>query len=486
MFISLYTSRVILNALGVEDYGIYNVVGGFVTMFSLLSGSLSSAISRFITFELGKKDEEKLKRVFSSSVTIQIGLSLIILLIAETIGLWFLNYKMVIPVGRMTAANWCFQFSIITFAINLISVPYNAAIIAHEKMSAFAYISILEAIGKLTVAWCIAYSPIDKLVYYGLLLALIAVTIRFLYGWYCKRHFVECSYHFIYDHSLLKQMFSFAGWNFFGTGSWLLMTQGVNILMNIYFGVVVNAARGIATQVDHAVMSFVNNFTTAINPQITKSYASDNKEYMFRLMFKGAKLSYFLILFFAVPILCETEMILQIWLKMVPDYAVTFIRLTIIISMIYSISLTMITAMYATGDIKKYQMIVGGSGMLVFPMAWGSFLFGCPPETAYWSMLLIYVLQFVLRLFLLREMVGMSIRDYMKEVFLKVTLTTIVAFSLPIVICIFLDASYIRFSILLFTSFILTLASIYLIGLSIDERDFLLNQITKKMKLHSL
>ena len=255
MLVSLYTSRVILNALGVEDYGIYNVVGGVVTMFSMLSGSLSAAISRFITFELGTGDIEKLKKVFSASVTIQFGISLVFVVVAETIGIWFLNNKMEIPEGRLIAANWCLQFSIMTFVINLLCVPYNASIIAHEKMSAFAYISILDAVGKLVVAWCIALSPVDKLIFYGFLMALIAWIIQFIYSLYCKRHFVECSYKFIYDNDLLKQMFSFAGWNFFGAGSWQLMNQGVNLLLNIYFGVTLNAARGIATQVDHAVMN---------------------------------------------------------------------------------------------------------------------------------------------------------------------------------------------------------------------------------------
>lgn len=481
MLISLYTSRVILNALGVEDYGIYNVVGGVVAMFSLLSGSIRSAISRFITFELGTGNAERLRKVFSCSVTIQIGLALIIILIAETIGLWFLNCKMVIPEGRMIAANWCFQISIITFAVNLVSAPYNAAIIAHEKMSAFAYISILEAIGKLFVAWSIGIAPIDRLVFYAAMLTMIAILICLLYGWYCRRHFEECSYHFIYDYSLLKQMFGFAGWNFFGTGSYLLMTQGVNILMNIYFGVVVNAARGIATQVDHAVMAFVENFTTAINPQITKSYASEQRDYMFTLMFKGAKMSYFLLLFFAVPLLCETEMILRIWLKTVPDFAVSFVRLTLIISMIHSVSLTMITAMYATGKIKRYQILVGGAGMLVFPFAWLLFFVGLAPETAYICNIVIYVLQLFMRIYLLHGMVGMSVYRYVHEVLLKVIITSLLAFIIPVVICYLLDDSYMRFALILFTGFLFTTTSIYYVGLNMDERQFVLSQVRKRL-----
>ena len=225
MAVSLYTSRVVLDALGVEDFGIYNVVGGIVAMFNVLSGSLSAAISRFITYELGKGNQNSLNKIFSSAVTIQLGLSGIIILLAETLGIWFLNVKMNIPEIRMEAANWVFQFSILTFVISLISVPYNASIIAHEKMSAFAYISILEAIGKLSIAYLIVISPIDKLIFYAILMCVVAFIIRFTYGNYCKRHFIECSYHFIWDKQLLRQMFSFAGWNFIGASSAILRVR---------------------------------------------------------------------------------------------------------------------------------------------------------------------------------------------------------------------------------------------------------------------
>lgn len=481
MLVSLYTSRVILNALGVEDYGIYNVVGGVVTMFSMLSGSLSAAISRFITFELGTGDIEKLKKVFSASVTIQFGISLVFVVVAETIGIWFLNNKMEIPEGRLIAANWCLQFSIMTFVINLLCVPYNASIIAHEKMSAFAYISILDAVGKLVVAWCIALSPVDKLIFYGFLMALIAWIIQFIYSLYCKRHFVECSYKFIYDNDLLKQMFSFAGWNFFGAGSWQLMNQGVNLLLNIYFGVTLNAARGIATQVDHAVMNFVNNFTTAINPQITKSYASGNREYMFELLFRGAKFSYFLILLFAVPIICETHTMVKLWLKLVPEYAVIFIRLSILVSMIHILSNTMITAMLATGNIKKYQIIVGGLGMLVFPIAWMFFYLGYPPFMAYVSTLIIFIIQLICRLYLMRAMIGMSINRYLKEVLFRVLIVSVISFSLPLLSVFIFEQSIVRFVSVILLSIPLSTITIVFVGMSINERLFIKNQIMTKI-----
>ena len=322
MGVSLYTSRVILNALGIEDYGIYNVVGGVVAMFGILSGSLSVAISRFITFELGKGDLDKLKRIFCTSVNIQVILIAIITILMETIGIWFLNNKMVIPEERLAAANWVFQFSVITFALNLLSVPYNAVIIAHEKMSAFAYISIIDVTLKLIVAFIIAYNPFDKLVYYGLLIMICGVINRSIYAIYSKRHFEEATYRMIFDKGLMKEMFGFAGWNYFGSSAYVLNTQGVNMLLNTFFGVTVNAARGVAVQVNAAVSHFIDNFMTAVTPQITKSYATNDRDYCFKLVNKGAKYGFFLMLLMSLPIFLETETILNLWLKNPPENSV--------------------------------------------------------------------------------------------------------------------------------------------------------------------
>ena len=266
MVVSLYTSRVILNALGVEDFGIYNVVGGVVAMFTVISGSLSAAISRFITYELGKGDQSKLNRIFSASVTIQLLLSLIIVVLIESVGVWFLNAKMTIPINRIVAGNWVLQFSVITFVLNLVSVPYNAAIIAHEKMVAFAYISILEVVGQLLIALLIDFSPIDRLVFYALLMCVVAIIVRVAYGLYCKRNFEECTYHWHWDKDILCTMFSFAGWNFIGATSAILRDQGGNIVINLFCGPTVNAAKGISMQVNSAITAFVRNFMTALKP----------------------------------------------------------------------------------------------------------------------------------------------------------------------------------------------------------------------------
>ena len=269
MAVSLYTSRVVLKALGIEDYGIYNVVGGFVAMFSIISGSLSASITRFLNYEMGLGISNRLKHIFSSSVTIQIFLSIIVILLAETIGLWFLNYKMQIPIARLEATNWVFQLSLITFVVNLLSVPYNAVIIAHEKMSAFAYIGIFEGVSKLGIAFLILNSSSDNLILYAILMCVLSLIVRLVYGWYCGCNFAECKVSLTFDKCLLKQIFSFAGWNFIGAIAGVLRDQGGNVIINIFCGPAINAARGISSQVNNAVLGFVTNFTTVSYTHLT-------------------------------------------------------------------------------------------------------------------------------------------------------------------------------------------------------------------------
>ncbi len=479
MLISLYTSRVILNALGVEDYGIYTVVGGVVTMFSMLSGSLSAAISRFITFELGKGNMENLKKVFSSSVTIQAGIAIVIIIIAETIGLWFLNEKMVIPENRMIAANWCFQFSIMTFAINLISVPYNAAIIAHEKMSAFAYISILEAIGKLSIAWLIVVNPIDRLVFYAGMVALLAIIIRVIYGWYCKRHFEECSYHFIYDNELLKRMFGFAAWNFIGASSAVLKNQGADIILNLFFGPTVNAARGIAVKMDSVITQFVNNFMVALNPQITKSYASGDRDYMFKLINKGARYSYYILFLLALPVILNTHYILVLWLKLVPEHTVLFVQLILILALSESISGPLITAMLATGKIRNYQIVVGGLQMMNLPVAYLCLYFGAVPESVVIVAILISQCCLAARLYMLRGMIGLNVKQYLIHVYLNVLLVSVVSSLAPATLSCYLDESFLSFLIVTAIAVIsVAMVELY-VGSNAEERQIVYDQINK-------
>lgn len=481
MAVSLYTSRVVLSTLGVEDYGIYNVVGGVVAMFSVISGSLAAAISRFITYELGKGDKKALEKIFSSAVTIQLTLGIIILILAEAIGVWFLNAKMNIPESRMYAANWVFQLSIITFIINLISVPYNAAIIAHERMSAFAYISILEVSAKLLIVYLLLLSPIDRLIFYAILMTSVALIIRFVYGYYCKRHFEECSYHFIFDATLLKRMFGFAGWNFIGSCSAILRDQGGNIVINLFCGPAVNAARGIAYQVNSAVNGFVSNFMVALNPQITKSYASGDREYMMTLIYQGARLSFYILLMLSLPVIINVDYILELWLKTVPEHTSTFIQLVLIFTMSEAISNPLITAMLATGNIRNYQIVVGGLQMLNLPISYILFKNGCIPETVLIVAICISQCCLVARLYMLRGMIGLSSKKFLNKVYFNVILVSIISSILPILMSYIVPENFINFIFICTLSLLSTSLTILYIGCNSKERQLVFKK-TRQFK----
>ena len=485
MLVSLYTSRVILNSLGIDDYGIYNVVGGVVTMFTMLSGSLTAAITRFITFDLGKGDLDKLIKTFSASVTIQVILALIVFVLAETVGLWFMNTQLVIPEDRMLAANWCYQFSIVTFVINLISVPYNSAIIAHEKMSAYAYISILEAVGKLVIAIAIMVSPIDNLIFYGLMVAILAIIIRIIYGWYCNKNFEECHYKFIWDKELLGQMFGFAGWNFIGSSAVILRDQGGNIILNMFFGPAVNAARAIAIKVNSVVSGFVTNFMTAMNPQITKSYASGDRDYMMKLLSQGAKLSFYMLLLISLPILLNTNYLLVLWLKQIPEHTVLFVQLTLLLAMHECLAYPLTTAMLATGKIKKYQIGAGGLNMLNLPVAYICLKLGCSPESVVVVAIAFSFLVQAVRLVLLKSMINLNVGDFIVKVYGNITLVSAVAIVLPYFLNKTMDESLIRFLLISVLAVITTLASAFYIGCTKEERDIISSKVISIIKKKS-
>ena len=486
MAISLYTRRVILRILGVENFGIYNVVGGIVAMLSAFSGTLSSAISRYLTFELGRGNKERLNLVFSTSITIQSFLAILILLIAEILGYWLLNYEMNIPSERLYAANWVLHCSILAFIINLISIPYNAAIIAHERMSAFAYISIIEVVLKLVIVYSLSISPFDKLIVYAILNLFVAVIIRGIYGIYCKRHFSECTWKFVYDKGLTKDMFSFAGWNLLGTGAYMLNTQGVNLLINLFFGVTLNAARGIAVQVDHAIMQFVNNFTTAIAPQITKSVAADNNTYLYTLLGEGTKYSYVLMLFFAVPLVVETPYVLSAWLGTVPEFTVIFTRLTIIASMINLLGTNLSTAAIATGRVKEYYIIIGGVGVLVFPFTYIAYKLGFPPESTYLIFIAIYVLLLYLKLLLARKFLGFPVKTFVKEALVKILPCTIIAFAIAKMLHSIFEPSLIRFISIVAMSIASIAIIAYFTCLGQTEKFYIKERISRILKSNKI
>lgn len=482
MLISLYTSRVILDALGISDYGVYNVVGGVVAMFSMLTGSLSVAISRFVTYELGKGNQERLHKVFCTSVNVQVGMAVLIFVLAEVIGMWFLFNKLNIPDGRMDAAVWTMHCSILAFVVNLISVPYNACIIAHEKMSAFAYVSILEAVLKLTVAFLIYIYPYDKLKVYALLLLLVSIIIRLVYGIYCKRKFAECKYARIHDNGLLKEMFGFAGWNFMGSLVFVFNTQGINILINMFFGVILNAARGIATQVEGAVQQFVVNFTTALNPQITKSYAQGDISYLHSLVCGGAKLSFFLMWIFAVPICLEADAILNIWLKEVPDYAVLFVRWSFVNAIVYNIGMTLYQAINATGKVKKFQIISTCWIALDFPLTYIAFKMGFPVDWAFIIYLFIYVVMIFIRIYCAKDLIHMTVGYYTKEVVIRIPFVALASFMLPFLVIYFQGPSFLRLIEVCFASVISIPVTMYYLGLNGGEREKVRCFVNKKIE----
>ncbi len=484
MSIGLFTSRVVLNTLGIEDYGIYNVVGGVVSMFSFLTTSLSTAISRFLTYSIGKNEKERLNVIFSTSINIQVAMAVAVVLIAEILGVWFLNSKLNIPAERMNAANWVIHCSIAIFFLHVVTVPYHAAIIAHERMNAFAYISIIESVLKLGVACLLYIASFDLLIIYAIMLALVQLVV-FLSNWaYCRHKFKECYYHYCYDKALIKEMTGFAGWNLVGTGSSMLNTQAVNIITNIYFGVAANAARGVANQVKGLMMQFVTNFTTAINPQITKSYASGDTEYMFKLICKGAKYSYFLMLFFLVPLMFEIEWVLDLWLKNYPPLAPIFLRLMIVGQMIDFLGNSTARAVWATGKVRKYYLIISLIAPLVFPITYLLFSFGFSAEWAYWAFIFIYSILIPVRLQILKELTDFRPSMFYKEVLIPASVTTICSFLLPSGIYYITSSSVATNIGIVIASIISVIISIWFIGINREEKVFFMSKFKKSLKLN--
>lgn len=483
MAVSLYTSRVILKVLGVEDFGIYNVVGGIISMFAFINGGMVAATQRYITFEIGSGNINQLKKVFSASLQIHAIISVIIIILGETVGLWFLLEKLVIAETRMTAAMWVYQLSIVACIVNIMSIPYNADIIAHEKMSAFAYISIIEVILKLLIVYMLIFSPFDKLIVYAILLLLVQLSIRLIYTTYCKKHFEETSYSNCFDKSLIKEMASFAGWSFWGSLAGILYTQGLNMMLNIFFGPVVNAARAIAVQVQSAVQQFVNNFQMAINPQITKNYAVGNLNQMHSLMFRSARFSFLLLLFITLPVLLETDFLLTVWLKTVPENTVIFTQIMICIALIYTMANPCVIANQATGKVKIYQAVVGGILLTILPISYVVLKLGAPAYSVFIVHFCIEAIAQFFRMFMLRKLINLRIWEYMKNIYIPIIATMIVAIILPIFVRKQFEEGWIRFLIVTLTCFFSVGLCAFLIGFTQHEREFFLDKGLRLLKI---
>lgn len=420
VIISLYTSRVVLQSLGVQDFGIYNVVGGLVAMFSMLNSSMSSASQRFITFALGGGDMVHLKKVLSTSITLHIILGIIIVLLLEILGVWFLYNKLNIPSDRLDIAFWVMQFSIATLFANIVSVPFNASIIAHERMSAFAYITILEGILKLILAVSLLYATTDRLLLYAAFMFGIALILVLIYSAYSLRNFEETrGVKIKIEKELFNEMFSFAGWNLFGNGSLVLRNQGIDILLNLFFGVTINAAKGVCNQVQGVIYQFVANFQTAVNPQLTKSVAIRNYDRTRELLFQGSRFSFFLLCFFAVPLILVAPQLLSLWLVEVPYFTVEFIRWTMIYLLWDTLSRLLINSVLASGQIKTYQMSVGITKLLALPLAYIWLKLGGSPLVGIWVNIILDLVCLAIRLRYNNNYYDLNIRNFLVSVVLR-------------------------------------------------------------------
>ena len=483
MGISLFTSRVILQTLGVEDYGISSVVGGVISMFTFINAAMVSSTQRYLNFELVRGDANQLRSVFSTSLQIHALIALAIIVLSETVGLWFLNEKLVIPEARMTAAMWVYQCSILSCAVSIMSTPYNAVIVAHEKMSAFAYISILDVSLKLLVVYLLVVLPFDKLIILAILNLLVQLFIRYIYTLYCHRHFPESYFQFRFNKTLFKEMFGFAGWSFWGNLAAILYTQGLNMMLNIFFGPIVNAARGIAVQVQSAVQQFVGGFQTALNPQITKNYASNNLPQMHSLMFRSARFSFLLLFFLSLPVLMETNFILTLWLKTVPDDAVVFTQIMICISLIYTTANPCVIANQATGKVKIYQMVVGGILLLILPISYVVLKLGAPAYSVFIVHFCIESLAQFSRMYMLRSLIHLPLWQYMKNIYIPIVSTVAIAIILPLVVRMQVAEGWLRFLAVGFTCVLSVGASSYFIGFTKQERVFFLDKGLRLLRI---
>lgn len=483
LIVGLYTSRVILAALGENDFGIYNVVGGVVAMFTVISGALSSAVTRFITFEMGKGEDAQLNKVYSTAVTIQLILCLIVVVLAEPIGLWFIDNKMTIDPSRIPAARIVLHFSLLSFLINLMSVPQMASITAHEKMSAYAFIGILDGVLRLAVAFIIMNSSTDRLVYYAALMAVVVMIVRLAYTIYCRCHFEECRYKPAFDRPLIREMFSFAGWNFVGVASGVLRDHGGNILVNLFSGPAVNAARGVAIQLNGAIQGFVTNFMTAVNPQITKSYASGDKEYLFTLVRKSSKMSFYLLFILALPVLFNTDYILGLWLKEIPEHAPLFVQLLLVFALSESVSNPLITMMLATGNIRNYQLLVGGLQLLNLPISYLFLRFGAMPEVTVMVAIGISQVCFFVRVFMLKRIAGLPAGHFLKDVYLKGLIRVCCgALILPLLFAFIRPDGLVGFLLSASVACVSAIASVLFLGMSRGEREQVYSLIFQRSK----
>lgn len=478
MLVSLYTSRVILNTLGVENFGIYNIVGGIVVLFSFINNAMVSSTQRYLNYELGRQNIDEAQKIFSASLTIHFIIAAIIIFLSETIGLWFLNKYINIPEGRIAAANWVYQFSILTFAVNIIRTPYNASIIAYEKMSFYAYISIIEVILKLLIVYAIVIFA-DRLIAYSVLVFIVAIIILICYIIFCLSKFPICKYRYEYNKSRYASLLNFSGWSMFGALANTGAQQGINILLNMFFGVTVNAAMGIAHQVNSALYSFVSNFQTAFNPQIVKSYAANDRAYFFNLILHTSRYSFYLLFILAFPVILCCQEVLQIWLVDVPEHAVAFCQLVIIFSLIDAWQGPLWVSAQATGKIKNYQLLMSCLILLNLPLTYILVKFIHIPELALIVRVFINIITSIARVLYLKHLYNFPVVKYIKSVILRSLLVVAIAVPIPAILYNMIDKSLLGTIIIIVACMIITIMAIYYIGITSKEKLYIKSIVRK-------
>lgn len=478
LIVSLYTSRVVLKTLGVIDYGIFNVVGGVIAMLGFLTGSLAGASSRFITFDLGQGDIDNMKRTFGNIKSIHYILAGVILFLGETVGLWFMTTKLQIPLERTTAAFWVYQFSIFSSIMAVISVPYNSTIIAHEKMSAFAFITLADVILKLLIVYFLNVISYDKLIIYAFLIFCIQLFDQIVYIFYCSKHFEETKSKCCYDKTLFREIFIYAGWTMNGNLAVVGYTQGLNVLLNMFFGPAVNTARGIAVQVQGVCQQFCGNFQMALNPQLTKSYAKGDLTSMHSLLIKSSKFSFYILYVIAVPLMFEANLVLKLWLGIVPEHTVYFLRLILVVGLLYTIANPIIVSVHATGKLKKFQIIEGTMLLMIVPIAYFLLkVFGIAPELVFVVHIIVEICTQYARVRIVLPMINMKLRTYLCEVILPIVMVAIISPILPCFLYKNIGQSLVSFFAICSLCVVCVFITVFYVGCNKNEQEFLASKI---------
>ena len=485
MAISLFTSRVILDSLGVEDYGTYNVVGGFVAMFSLVSGTLVKSTQRFLNVELGKTCDSNPNKIFCTAFGIHVLLAAILIILFETIGLWYIYQKMNIPDGRLSAAIIVFQCSAASFLIHILTMPYNAVVIAFERMKTFAYITLFDAIAKLAISYSLYICHGDRLEIYGILMLVETLILGVLYFIYCRKNFpVVTKLRIIKEKKYYLNQVGFASYTFVGSAASIFATQGVNLVLNYFSGVTVNAARGLAVQVQSAVTKFVTDFTTALNPQITKTYSSGEIDRSLNMAYKGARFSYYLMMLLSTPLLYKTTYILSLWLKDFPEYTIIFVRLTLVYNLITSLSHTLTTVILASGNIKTNALIIGGLRLLILPLSYMALKLGYEPYYVYYVTIIIDIISLFTRLYIVKYLTGSSMTLFLKDVLYYSFAVTILVIPVNYYITGFFSDTIVQLLLYCLVSVIISGIIIMVIGMNKRDRKTVIEFVCKKLHIN--